>query len=423
MSLLSIVFVSGYLVIALERRLRVEKAATALILGCALWVILASGGGGGHELLPALGEHLSEIAAIVFFLLGAMTIVEVIDEHEGFDLITSRIRTKNLRALLWIVSLLSFFLSAFLDNLTTTIVMIAIARKLVAKKEDRLVFAGMIVIAANAGGAFSPIGDVTTTMLWIGGRISALRIIARLFAPALVSLLVPLAAMTFVLKGDATGERSGVEAGSAVSAAERGAVLLVGIVLLVGVPVFKMLTGLPPYLGILLALGILWLLTELMHRGKPEHLRAGLGPGRAFAEIDHASLLFFLGILLAVAALQTAGALAAVSAWLDAKVGNQSLIVVILGFLSAIVDNVPLVSAAMGMFSPDKFPMDHRIWELLAYCAGTGGSMLVIGSAAGVAAMGIERISFGWYMKRITPFALLGFLAGAAVYLGLTDRF
>jgi Na+/H+ antiporter NhaD/arsenite permease-like protein len=423
MPIIAIVFVLGYLVIALERRLRVEKAATALILGCVLWVLLALTGEGGHDLLPSLGEHLSEIAAIVFFLLGAMTIVEVIDEHEGFNVITSRIRTKNLRALLWIVSLLSFFLSAFLDNLTTTIVMIAIAQKLVAKKEDRLVFAGMIVIAANSGGAFSPIGDVTTTMLWIGGRISAPRIIERLFLPSLVSLLVPLAAMTFVLKGDAAGERAVGGAESAVSAAERSAVLLIGIALLVGVPVFKMLTGLPPYLGILLALGVLWLVTELMHRGKPDQLRAGLGPERAFAEIDHPSLLFFLGILLAVAALETAGLLAGVSAWLDAKVGDQSLIVVILGFLSAIVDNVPIVSAAMGMFSLDRFPMDHRLWELLAYCAGTGGSMLIIGSAAGVAAMGIERVSFGWYLKRITPFALLGFLAGAAVYLGLTDLF
>ncbi|MGO8695915.1 MAG: sodium:proton antiporter NhaD [Rectinemataceae bacterium] len=423
MSYISIAFVLGYLVIVLEQRLRVEKAATALILGCLLWVILALTGRGGHDLLPALGERLSEIAAIVFFLLGAMTIVEVIDEHDGFEIITSRIGTRNLRKLLWIVSLLAFFLSALLDNLTTTIVMIAMAQKLVAKKEDRLVFAGMIVVAANSGGAFSPIGDVTTTMLWIGGRISAGSIIAKLFIPSLVSLLVPLAAMTFLLKGDAMGERTAGGRESSISARERGAVLLVGIALLVGVPVFKMITGLPPYLGILLALGILWLVTELMHRNKPEQLRAGLGPASAFSEIDLPSLLFFLGILLAIAALESAGLLAWLSSWLDARIGNQNIIIIILGFLSAIVDNVPLVSAAMGMFGLDRFPMDHRLWELLAYCAGTGGSMLIIGSAAGVAAMGVERISFGWYLKRITPFAALGFLAGAAVYLGITDLF
>ncbi|HUW40254.1 MAG TPA: sodium:proton antiporter NhaD [Rectinemataceae bacterium] len=423
MSILSIAFIIGYFIIALERRLRVEKAASALILGCILWVILALTGSGGHGLLGELETHLSEIAAIVFFLLGAMTIVEVIGEHDGFAILTSRIRTKNLRGLLWIVSFLTFFLSPFLDNLTTTIVMIAISQKLVTKSENRLFFAGMIVVAANAGGAFSPIGDVTTTMLWIGGQISAQRIIARLFLPSLVSLLVPLAIATFFVKGQALD--TGPDAAKDVQASptERRAVLVIGIALLVGVPFFKIVTGLPPYLGILFALGILWLITDLMHRGKPEHQRAGLGPASAFAEIDLPSLLFFIGILLAVAALQTAGVLAEASAWLSAKVRSQDLMVVILGFLSSVVDNVPLVSAAMGMFSLDKFPMDHRVWELLAYCAGTGGSMLVIGSAAGIAAMGIERISFGWYLKRITPLALLGFLAGVAVYLGFADGF
>ena len=270
--------------------------------------------------------------------------------------------------------------------------MIAIAQKLVTKAENRLIFAGMIVVAANAGGAFSPIGDVTTTMLWIGGQISAPQIIARLFFPSLVSLLVPLAIATFYVKGRAmdAGEAGGKA--SPVSPVERMAVLAIGILLLIAVPFFKMATGLPPYLGILFSLGILWLVTELMHRDKPEHLRAELGPTRALSEIDVPSLLFFIGILLAVAALKTSGALAEASTWLHARVKGENLVVISLGFISSIVDNVPLVSAAMGMFSLDTFPMDHRIWELLAYCTGTGGSMLVIGSAAGVAAMGIERI-------------------------------
>jgi len=423
MSLLSIVFLLGYSIIILERHLRVEKAASALLLGCALWAIIALTGTDGHDLLPGLGAHLSEIAAIVFFLLGAMTIVEVIDEHDAFDILTSRIRTKSLRSLLWIVSFLSFFLSAFLDNLTATIVMLAITQKLVADKKPRLIFAGMIVIAANSGGAFSPIGDVTTTMLWIGERVSALRIIARLFLPSLVSLLIPLLIVTFSMKGGAAETAAAAKAEDGATPTERAAILAIGLALLVGVPFFKLATGLPPYLGILFALGILWLVTEIMHRDKPEHVRTRLGPASAFTEIDLPTLLFFIGILLAVAALETAGTLEHVSSWLNATMGNQNLIVVILGFLSSIVDNVPLVSAAMGMFGIDQFPMDHRLWELLAFCAGTGGSMLIIGSAAGIAAMGIERISFGWYLKRITPLAVIGYLAGVAVYLGFADAF
>ncbi|HTX72372.1 MAG TPA: sodium:proton antiporter NhaD [Rectinemataceae bacterium] len=423
MPIIPIAFVVGYFIIALERRLRVEKAATALLLGCTLWVLLALTGAGGHELLPALETHLAEIAAIVFFLLGAMTIVEVIAEHDGFAILTSRVHTKNLRALLWIVSFLTFFLSPFLDNLTTTIVMVAITQKLVTRNQNRLFFAGMIVVAANAGGAFSPIGDVTTTMLWMGGQISAQQIIVRLFLPSLVNVLVPLSVATFFVKGEAISETRSEARENPASPTERAAVLVIGVILLVGVPFFKVVTGLPPYLGILFALGILWLVTELLHRNKPEQLRSGLTPASAVSEIDVPSLLFFIGILLAVAALQTAGTLASVSSWLSRRVANQDVMVMILGFLSSIIDNVPLVSAAMGMFSLNSFPMDHRLWELLAYCAGTGGSMLVIGSAAGVAAMGIERISFGWYLKRITPIALLGYLAGAAVYLGFANAF
>jgi Na+/H+ antiporter NhaD/arsenite permease-like protein len=421
MELLVVVFIAGYILIAFERKLRVEKSAIALILGISLWVLVALMEG-GHGASEALAAGIGDIAGIVFFLLGAMTIVEVIDRHDGFSFISSRIKTRNSIAIVWILSFLAFSLSAILDNLTTTIVMITLARKLVVSREDRMMLAGMIVIAANAGGAFSPIGDVTTTMLWIGGQISAPVIIRRLFFPALISLVIPLIAATVVLvlgRSRGAGETAPVaevvsDTSEKPANAETTFVFLLGVALLVAVPVFKILTGLPPWLGILGALGILWLATDILHRGKEASQRTLLSPTQAFTRIDLPSLVFFIGILLAISALEHGELLHRLAEILSHRFPDQRLVMFILGIFSSIVDNVPLVAGAMGMFSLATYPMDHVLWESLAFCAGTGGSLLIIGSAPGVVAMGLEGLSFGWYLKRIAPMALLGYLAGVA---------
>jgi len=424
-ALLAVIFILGYLAIALEGSLRVQKAAAALILGALLWTIIALGG--GPQAIERLPEHLADVAAVIFFLLGAMTIVEVIDSHEGFAVLTSRITTKDTRKLLWIVSFFAFFLSAVLDNLTTTIVMLAIAGKLVPSKKDRLFFAGMIVIAANAGGAFTPIGDVTTTMLWIAGRISALSIIERLFVPSLLNLVVPLIVATFMVgkagsaltaeEVQAVATRAARTGEARTSRLESTIILVLGVGLLIAVPLFKILTHLPPWVGMLFALGVLWLVTELLHRGKEEETRSSLGPTTALNRIDMSSVMFFIGILLAVSALQSAGILSGLADWLGQRFADTRIVVFFLGLLSAVVDNVPLVAGAIGMYSLSTYPMDNVIWEFLAYTAGTGGSILIIGSAAGVVAMGIENISFGWYLRRIAPLALLGYLAGCGTYI------
>jgi len=417
---LVIVFVLAYAAIALEHPIKINKSASALIGAGLLWTIYAMSSGDQH----LVGEHLSEslmaTAQIVFFLMGAMTIVEVVDAHNGFEVITSRIKTTKLSTLMWMVGFVSFFLSSILDNLTTTIVMVSLMKKLLDKREDRLFFAGIIVIAANAGGAWTPIGDVTTTMLWIGGQITALNIMKELFIPSMINLLVPLAVTAFILKGKPVVSPQGGGAarkGMASTDAERNIMFFLGLAILVAVPVFKTVTHLPPFMGILFGLGILWLVGDLLHRNKADEDKDHFTLVHALSKIDMGSIVFFIGILLAVATLEHTHILGSLAEWLNNTVGRQDIIVLIIGLVSAVVDNVPLVAASMGMYSLEQYPPDSFLWEFMAYCAGTGGSILIIGSAAGVAAMGLEKIDFFWYMKKISWLALIGYFAGAAFYI------
>jgi Na+/H+ antiporter NhaD/arsenite permease-like protein len=413
---LVLIFVVIYAAIALEHPLKISKSASALFGAGLLWTVYALSIGDSGRLGHELDESVTATARITFFLLGAMTIVEVIDSHDGFALITSRIRTRQLTGLLWLVSWVTFFLSAILDNLTTAIVMVSLMRKLLDRGNDRLLFASMIVIAANAGGAWSPMGDVTTTMLWIGGQVSALGIVVALFPASVVNLFIPLIIVTLGLRGKPF-EAAGVSQVSDVPPFERNLVFTLGLGVLVAVPAFKQITHLPPFMGILFGLGILWLAGEILHKGKPPEARHKLTLAHALSRIDLSSLLFFVGILLAVATLEHAKILMALADWLERTIGRQEVIVLLLGILSAIVDNVPLVAASMGMYPLSQYPTDSFLWEFMAYCAGTGGSILIIGSAAGVAAMGIEKIQFIWYMRRIAWLALLGYFAGAIVYV------
>ena len=416
---LIIIFVIAYAAIALEHPLQINKSASALIGAGLLWTIYAVSVGDAHQVSEQLGESLMGTAQIVFFLMGAMTIVEVVDAHNGFEVITTRIKTSKLSTLMWLVGFVTFFLSAILDNLTTTIVMISLMRKLLDKHDDRLFFAGIIVIAANSGGAWSPIGDVTTTMLWIGGQITSVAIIKGVLLPSLVSMLVPLGITAYVLRGREVFAPQPVDSehGTHTTTFERNLMFFMGLGILVAVPVFKTVTHMPPFMGILFGLGILWLVGDLVHRHKEEESKQHLTLVHALSKIDMGSLVFFIGILLSVATLEHAHILTALAQWLDQAVGRQDVIVMIIGIASAIVDNVPLVAASMGMYSLTQFPADHFLWEFLAYCAGTGGSILIIGSAAGVAAMGLEKIHFFWYVKKISGLALLGYFAGAGVYL------
>ena len=411
-----IIFVIGYLAIAFEHPLRINKAASALLTGVVCWSIFALLGDNSEFIAEELAHHLSGIAGILFFLLGAMVIVELIDAHDGFEVITQRIKTTSKRKLVWIVGLLAFFLSAVLDNLTTTIVMVSLLRRLIPSHKDRLTFAGLIVISANAGGAWSPIGDVTTTMLWIGNQITTANIIVKTIIPSLVCFFIPALFISMKMKG--TFEPLHEQKNSMHSTPnERKTVFIIGVACLLFVPVFKTITHLPPYMGIVFGLGTMWVLTEMVHSGKDEREKGLFSVNHALRKIDTPSILFFLGILLAVSSLESTGVLGSVAKALDNSIGNISIITIIIGFLSAIVDNVPLVAAAQGMYSLDQYPTDHFFWEFLAYCSGTGGSILIIGSAAGVAAMGMERIQFGWYLKKIAGLAILGYLAGAATYL------
>lgn len=411
-----IIFVAGYLAIAFEHPLRTNKAASALLTGVICWSIYALWSGDKELVSEGLAHHLSDIAGILFFLLGAMVIVELIDAHDGFEIITERIHTASKSKLVWIVGILTFFLSAVLDNLTTTIVMVSLLRKFIPSHKDRLMFAGLIVISANAGGAWSPIGDVTTTMLWIGNQITTANIIIKTILPSLVCFFVPALFISLQMKGSLE-PMPGKKEKLFSTLNERRTVFIIGIACLLFVPVFKTITHLPPYMGIVFGLGTMWVLTEMVHSGKDEREKGLLSVNHALRKIDTPSILFFLGILLAVSALESTGILTSVSAYLDRSIGNISVITIIIGFLSAIVDNVPLVAAAQGMYSLDQYPTDHFFWEFLAYCSGTGGSILIIGSAAGVAAMGMERIQFGWYLKKIAWLAVIGYLAGAAVFL------
>ena len=399
--------------IAFEHPLKINKTASALLTGVLVWTVYAISTGDASE----LGHHLASTSEILFFLLGAMTLVELVDAHQGFYFVSRLIKTDKVIKLLWIVGLITFFMSAVLDNLTTAIVMVTLLRKLISNKETRKYFVGIVVIAANAGGAWSPIGDVTTTMLWIGGQISATGIMQGLFLPALVSLVVPLFIASYVLKKESIGQPVALEALSSTEERDGKIMLFAGAGSLIGVPVFKTLTHLPPYMGILLALGLVWILSELLHSEKDEEAKKHLSVGYALTKIDTSSILFFLGILLAIGGLESFGYLHALSDQLAHALGNQNLIVTIIGLASAVVDNVPLVAATMGMYSLTDFPMDHVMWEYLAFCAGTGGSILIIGSAAGVAVMGMEKIEFGWYLKKIGFLALLGYFAGAGLYL------
>ena len=439
------IFVIGYLAIALEHPIKINKTATALITGVICWTLLAldtpkaslleshhftsfvhllknSIALSSQETYQSfikseLSHNLSQIASILFFLMGAMTIVELVDAHHGFRFITEKIKTRDIRKLLWIICAVTFFLSAILDNLTTAIVMVSLIRKLIPDKEKRLFFAGMIIIAANAGGAWSPIGDVTTTMLWIGGQISSFAIVKHLFAPSLTCLLAPLVYLSFKLKGSLQEESHANENKDEVPVKGGKTMLVVGIGALISVPIFKTITHLPPYMGILLGLGILWVISELINPDLDEFEKTKYSAASALSRIDVPSVLFFMGILLAVGALESMQTLHHFAEYISQVLGDNRIIITLIGVVSAIVDNVPLVAACMGMYTLDAYPMDSMIWEYLAYCAGTGGSLLVIGSAAGVAVMGMEKMDFIWYMKKVSFLALIGYMGGAVVYL------
>ena len=423
-TLMIIVFVLGYMAIALEHPIKVDKAASALIIGGLGWALYAFSGVDAHHMNEHLSHHLVDIAEILFFLLGAMTIVELIDAHEGFSIITDKITTNKKVALMWILSIITFFFSAALDNLTTAIVMAALLTKLIKDREDLWMFAGMVILSANAGGAWSPIGDVTTIMLWIGGQVTAANIITSVFLPSVVCALVPLIYLTFRLKGEITRPIT-VERKEhyldPTTPFERNLIFYMGVAGLLFVPIFKTVTHLPPYVGMLLSLGVLWLVTEILHRSKNHEQKSALSVIGVLKKVDVPTIFFFLGILLAVASLQAAGQLDIVATFLDKTFnGDIYIINMIIGLLSSIVDNVPLVAGAMGMYEiapMGDFAVDGKFWEFLAYCAGTGGSVLIIGSAAGVAVMGILKIDFIWYMKNISLLALMGYLAGAATYI------
>tara|TARA_Y100000782_G_C10183202_1_gene265021 strand:+ start:2883 stop:4301 length:1419 start_codon:yes stop_codon:yes gene_type:complete len=467
-----IVFILGYLGIALEHNIKVDKAASALLTGVLVWTFFVFGADSilgvdfswnvdefianagqyikglqeyvlglspddihhaddsvstltNHFIIHELEHHVIEIAEILFFLIGAMTIVELIDAHEGFSVITDKIKTTKKVPLLWILSVLTFFFSAALDNLTTAIVMSALLKKLIKDKNDLWLFAGMVIVAANAGGAWSPIGDVTTIMLWIGGQITAGSVVQNVILPSMIATLVPLTILSFTLKGHVQRPNAHEDEhhSNPTTNKERNIVFFLGVGSLLFVPVFKTVTHMPPFMGILLGLGIMWLVTEIIHRSKNTEDKSKLSVISVLRKIDTPSVLFFLGILIAVAGLQSAGHLVQLATVLENQVGDIYVINIIIGLLSAIVDNVPLVAGAMGMYEVGPlvqgvaYPTDHTFWEFLAYCAGTGGSCLIIGSAAGVAVMGIMKIDFVWYLKKVSFLALMGYLAGAVTYI------
>lgn len=456
-TLMVVIFILGYIMIAFEHPLKIDKAAPALLIAVLGWTAYVIGaeeilsnnssflkylsetpkGDYSHFIVHELSHHLTHHSEIIFFLLGAMTIVELIDSHEGFAVITDQIKTTNRVKLMWIVCLLTFFFSAALDNLTTSIVMISLLRKLIGDKKERWFFAGLVIIAANAGGAWSPIGDVTTTMLWIGTQITASNIIVQLFIPSLICILVPLIILSFTQKGEVERpviSKEQEHMNNKTTRFERNLIFFLGVGLLLFVPVFKTYTHLPPYMGMLFGLGVLWVVTEIIHRSKNHEAKSELSVVGVLRKVDIVSVLFFLGILIAISSLQSAGHLTQMAKFLDDKIGDIYLVNITIGLLSAIVDNVPLVAASMGMYpivspelleslSPENaayykhFVQDGHFWEFLAYCAGTGGSALIIGSAAGVAVMGMERIDFIWYLKKMSLLAIIGYFSGAAYFV------
>jgi Na+/H+ antiporter NhaD/arsenite permease-like protein len=412
--------VLGYLSIIFESPIRINKTITSILTGSLCWIVYALFYDGNQsEISEQLLVHFGEIAGLLIFLLGAMTIVELIDLHKGFSIITNRIRTKSVLKLLWIVGLITFFISALLDNLATAIIMITLLRKLMPKSETRMILAGMVVIAANAGGAFSPIGDITTTLLWIGGQVSAFGIGKALFLPSLMCLLVPLVIASFRMKGF-TILRVQLSMAEVIKEEKmRGSlsVFLAGVFGLVMVPVIKSVTGLPPFIGVLMALAFVSLVSIIYHRNKPQESKDKFSVAYALTKVDVSSILYIMGILLLVYVLQDVQILSQLSQFLQEKLPNNQVMICTIGILSAIVDNGSLVAATQGMFSITDFPIDNALWEFIALCAGTGGSMLIIGSAAGVAVMEKEKMSFLWYMKKITPLAITGYVAGILTYL------
>ncbi|MFA7285745.1 MAG: sodium:proton antiporter NhaD [Candidatus Paceibacterota bacterium] len=393
-NIIILVFILGYLCIIFEHSLKLNKTPISLLGAGLIWALYSLLSGDLKEVGKELTHHLGSHSEIIFFLIGAMAIVEIVDAHNGFRIIKNLIKTKSKRKLLWIISILAFFLSAALDNLTTTIVMVTILRKLIPNKLERLIFVGMVVICANAGGAWSPIGDVTTTMLWIDGQVSAANIMKTLILPSIVNALVPLIFLSLSLHGNIEQSHKEESVDSLKNIIHGNIMFIFGILGLIFVPFFKKFTHLPPYLGIMVSLGIVWIISERLDSKKDDADIKKDSIGHALAKVDLKSALFFLGILLMVSGLESIAILKAVAVWLNQTIGNQDIIVSIIGVLSAIIDNVPLVAASQGMYSLEEFPMDHKIWEFIAYAAGTGGSMLIIGSAAGVAAMGMEKISF-----------------------------
>lgn len=410
-ALIVLIFIAGYIAITLEQKTGINKAAPALLIAVGCWALNFMRAFPHDEVVTLhMNEHLADIAQVVVFLLGAMAIVELIDSHKGFGIITSFMKTNNKRAFLWIISMITFFVSSVLDNLTTSIIMVTLLRQFVEDKRERMIFASMVIIAANAGGAWTPIGDVTTTMLWIGGRITSGKIMSQLFIPSLISVIIPLLFFSPGIKGKLTNMDFSARDNSPLYGAKR--VFILGVGALIFVPILRGTTGLPPYLGIMLGLGLMWALTDLIHQE-----RHFLRVPHVLTKIDVSSILFFLGILLAVAALDHAGILGRLAVWMDERLGSKNIIVSVMGLVSAVIDNVPLTAAAMGMYDLAHFPTDHQLWELMAYCVGTGGSILIIGSAAGVVVMGMEKIGFVWYLRRVSWVALLGYLGGLSSFL------
>jgi len=417
-TILILIFTLGYLAITLEQTIKINKSATALMTAVLCWTLIISNASNKELIIEQLSHHLSSISEIVFFLLGAMTIVEIIDAHDGFQNITERIKTNHKTKLIWLIAVITFFLSAVLDNLTSTIVMMSILNKLIEDKKTKWLLLGLVIISSNAGGAFSPIGDVTTTMLWIGGQISPLNIMKQTFLASLVCMVVPTFIINYMIKGKIE-LRANVEnsLNFNTNSFERNLIFYVGIGCLLFVPLFKTLTNLPPYMGMFLSLGIIWTLTELIHNKKHVNEKGILSVSHALRKIDTPSILFFFGILLSIASLEVVGVLLQMASTLNSSIGNLNLVAICIGLLSAVFDNVPLVAALQSMYSLNDYPQDHYFWELLAFTAGTGGSCLIIGSAAGVAVMGIEKIDFFWYLKKISWIALIGFIAGVATFL------
>ncbi|KAJ6409556.1 hypothetical protein OIU84_009121 [Salix udensis] len=414
---MALLFGIGYAGIIFEESLAFNKSGVGLLMAVSLWVIRSIGAPSPDIAVSELTHASAEVSEIVFFLLGAMTIVEIVDAHQGFKLVTDNITTRKPRTLLWVVGFVTFFLSSVLDNLTSTIVMVSLLRKLVPPSEYRKLLGAVVVIAANAGGAWTPIGDVTTTMLWIHGQISTLPTMKGLLVPSVISLAVPLSLLSLTSEVNGKGQDLPNVMASEQMAPRGQLVFSVGIGALIFVPVFKALTGLPPFMGMLLGLGVLWILTDAIHYGESERQR--LKVPQALSRIDTQGALFFLGILLSVSSLEAAGLLRELANYLDAHIPNIELIASAIGVGSAIIDNVPLVAATMGMYDLSSFPQDHEFWQLIAFCAGTGGSMLVIGSAAGVALMGMEKVDFFWYLRKVSGFAFAGYAAGIAAYLAI----